>query len=136
MAAGRHTMSVCQREGCDTPLTPSQRKWCSENCRKRACDASHRATCVDCGKPMADRSGWRHNDWPNDRHQACENARRTALRLQRVGRVAEMYNAGLTMREIARALGYGENSKPPEVTAARKLGLIGYRNRGYEQVAA
>jgi DNA-binding transcriptional regulator LsrR (DeoR family) len=42
-----------------------------------------------------------------------------------------MYREGMTQREIARELGYGPNSIPPEITEARRLGLIGYRNRGY-----
>lgn len=47
-----------------------------------------------------------------------------------------MYNAGLPLREIARALGYGPNSNPPEVVAARKLGLIGHRYKAYERKPA
>jgi hypothetical protein len=41
--------------------------------------------------------------------------------------VAAMYREGLPIKEIARQLGYGLNSTPPELTEARRRGLIGYR---------
>jgi hypothetical protein len=38
--------------------------------------------------------------------------------------VAQMYREGLSIREIARELGYGPNSQPPHVTQCFRLGLL------------
>lgn len=116
---------------CGDPLSGRQRQWCSENCRKRACDDRMRAPCPECGEPMSVRSAYRHKGRSQMSCRACCRKREAAAQRARVEDVAEMYREGLSMREIAAELGYGPNSKPWEVTEARRLGLIGYRNRGY-----
>jgi hypothetical protein len=125
---------TCQR--CGDPLSGRQRMWCSENCRKRACDDRNRAACVDCGEPMGVRSAFAHNDRPNERCRGCEDAMRAAGHEATLMRVVDMYRRGMRMREIASALGWSEGSKPSKmIDEARKRGLIGYRHRGYGNAA-
>jgi hypothetical protein len=98
--------------------------------RKVESNARLKRTCPHCGGPMGvARNGAKrcHPCW-------CEEERRQ--RAARVELVARMYSDGKSYREIAAALGYGPNSQPPEITEARRRGLIGYRNRGYDRSAA
>jgi transposase len=68
--------------------------------------------------------------------KSCHQRREATARRARVEDVAEMFREGMSYREIAEALGYGPNSQPPQVTEARRLGLIGYRYSAYERDAA
>lgn len=78
-------------------------------------------------------SAYRHG---SRRCYACRRKQeQTAVDL-RIDDVAEMYREGMSQREIAKALGYGPNSHPPELTEARRRGLIGYRYKAYEDRAA
>lgn len=128
---------TCER--CGAPVTPKdpsapgyQARFCSENCRKRACDERNRATCAGCGADMGPRSGWKDRNRPRLHCLSCENDRRRAIHDARVERAAALYNAGKSHQEIAEAFGYGENSTPGVlIRDARRRGLIGYRNRGY-----
>lgn len=90
------------------------------------------ATCPVCGGQMTG-NALRRN--PAATCAACERKARAERRAERLQLVARMYNDGATTREIADALGYATRSTPPEVTQARRLGLIGYRNRGYGEAA-
>jgi hypothetical protein len=79
------------------------------------------ATCPNCGgKMVAERHG----------AESCRRCYEEAVargREERIRDVAAMYREGLPVKEIARQLGYGLNSTPPELTEARRRGLIGYR---------
>lgn len=132
---------ICAYEPCTNEVPPQLRKagapkrYCSDNCRKRACDERHRARCIDCNKPLAPRSGW-PAEHPNDRCRACHREREAKAHRARLEDVAAMFNEGMSMAEIASELGYGPGVMPKEVTLARQAGLIGYRNRGWEDRAA
>jgi hypothetical protein len=131
-------VSACEGCGAELPPEPTRpgpkRKWCSDHCRKRTWDDRSRATCIDCGAKMAARSGWPHRGASQARCQACGRAHRRARRDAEVRRVAILYNQGASYKEIAAALGYRETSVPSMLLReARKLGLIGYRNRGYDR---
>lgn len=92
---------------------------------------------MDCGATRPPRSGWGRpaSGWPDERCWSCEAKRRHERGEERIQQIAEMYRQGLSMREIAAALGWGDNSRPPEITEAHRRGLIGYRNRGYGDAA-
>lgn len=98
--------------------------------RKVASDASLKRQCPKCDGPMGPaRSG----------SQTCHPCYAREVRAGhqcRIEDVAEMYRSGMSQRAIARELGYGENSVPPEISIARRMGLIGYRYKAYEQKAA
>lgn len=124
----RQSKPVCLR--CGEPVPHGARKWCSENCRKRASDERHRGQCIDCGAALGSRSGWTNIAKPTKgRCVACDHREKAQRRRERIELVARLYNDGKKYREIAQALGYGANSLPPEVVEARKAGLIGRRNR-------
>jgi DNA-binding NarL/FixJ family response regulator len=127
-------MATCER--CDKPLAGRQTRWCSENCRKRTCDERNRKACPNCGELLAARSGWSDVSHSNFQCRPCEDAQRARRWQQRLERVADMYRAGMPIREIAESLGYGPKSVPPEVVHARRQGLIGYRHKGYESKVA
>lgn len=116
---------ACQR--CGGPLTGRQKQWCSDNCRKRACDNRARGLCIDCGDPLGPRSAW----VGTERCRPCRFKREAAAHRLRVEDVAEMYREGMSMREIARTLGYGDNSNPHEITEAFRLGLLTDADRRY-----
>ena len=120
---------------CSAELSGRQTKWCSENCRKRACDASHRSQCADCGGDMGTRSGFARPH-PNVFCRDCWTRREARAHRARIEDVAEMYREGFTYREMAAELGYGPKSVCPEVHEARRLGLIGYRNNGWAERSA
>jgi hypothetical protein len=121
-------MAVCER--CSVPIPEGTRgqtrRFCSDNCVKRACEDRKRGTCEDCGATLGLGSEWR-SDWK--RCIPCHKKHGAVTRRARLEAVAEMYNAGASHREIASALGYGPNSSPPELTEARRAGLIGYRQK-------
>jgi hypothetical protein len=94
------------------------------NRRQRESQARLRRPCPNCGGLMARSS---------ESCRACEFAARKRARLARLEDVAAMYNEGLPIREIAQEIGYGPNSIPPEMTGARRLGLIGYRYDGWNE---
>ena len=79
-------------------------------------------------------SGWPSAAKP-EHCDACRKELDAVARRARIEHVAEMIREGLSYREIAAKLGYGPNSRPPEVTEAHRLGLVGYRYRGYGETA-
>jgi DNA-binding CsgD family transcriptional regulator len=120
-------MRVCER--CSAPIPAGKNRgtrYCSDNCRKRACDDRKRAPCIDCGTPMGCRTAWSNNcdPAPRERCMACHRKREKAAHAARLEHVAAMYREGMTMREIARALGYGPNTTAGEVTKAFQSGLL------------
>lgn len=126
-------MAICPR--CGDPALPDRlgrpRKWCSGRCRRAACEEAKRKSCPDCGEPMGTGTVWRD-------HEVCGACRRrieARAHRARVEDVAEMYREGMSHREIAAELGYGPNSMPHEIIEARRLGLIGYRNKGWGKAA-
>jgi hypothetical protein len=123
----------CQRCGAVVPdaRNGQTRKWCSENCRKRAADDRARGRCVDCETPLAAGSAWTGGT----RCRPCYDQREAAAYEERLQNFVAMYNEGMPLREIARRLGWGENSRPPYLTDAHRRGLIGYRHRGYGEAA-
>lgn len=112
----------CQR--CNRSLVGAQQKWCSENCRKRHWEQANRPLCPRCGAPMQSAAGRQSTATC----RACWIDLIHAQHRSRLERVAAMYRAGLSTREIATRLGYGP-LWPPEITEARRLGLIDYRLR-------
>lgn len=109
---------------CDGPIPASRPRsaYCSENCRKRECDDRMRASCVDCGAKLSSGSAWASKT--HTRCRPCFDALRDAEHHARLEFTARLYNQGASIREIAIALGFDENSHPPEVTKARAAGLI------------
>jgi transposase len=74
--------------------------------------------CPECGGRMNhERNGTR-------RCRSCYEAREKRAVYARLEDVAQMYRDGLSIREIARELGYGPNSQPPHVTQCFRLGLL------------
>lgn len=132
-------MSSCPRCGTFIPSKSKgqpgrARIWCSENCRKRALDDEKRAVCEDCGTVLGTGSGFNGANKPKTCRKCLHKRVGTARRAQ-VEAVAAMYNEGLTMREIAKELGYGPRSIPGvQLREARRLGLITtYRYKAYEE---
>lgn len=101
-----------------------RKRFCEENCRKRAWDATQAPlTCDGCGGPRS-----RHAE----RCLSCEKAVKRRAQDAQAEDVAEMYNAGMSIKEIGRELGYGEHSIPGRaLDNARALGLIDYRYGAY-----
>jgi ribosomal protein L37AE/L43A len=97
--------------------------------RKVASDERTAGVCEDCGG----RTGPRRKGCA--RCRKCNTERKQGAWLARLEGVAELYRDGKSYREIADHLGYGPSSHPPEISYARRLGLIGYRNRGYGAAA-
>lgn len=134
----------CQREGCDKPAKPKPpgvpgpvARFCSQNCQRRAWDAGPgQRYCVDCGDPLGI-GVHPGKDCRAELCRGCYKARRTAEHTERVEHAARLYNDGVSQKDIARALGFAEGSGPGMLLRdARRRGLIGYRNRGYEKQAA
>jgi hypothetical protein len=86
---------------------------------------------VDCETPLAAGSAWTGGT----RCRPCYDQREAAAYEERLQNFVAMYNEGMPLREIARRLGWGENSRPPYLTDAHRRGLIGYRHRGYGEAA-
>jgi hypothetical protein len=101
--------------------------------RHRKWQAKDFSDCPSCGDPMTGSTARRNTDGTC---RDCWTKRVARQHREKVERAAQLYNAGASQRQVAAALGYGPNSIPPELTEARKLGLTGYRNRGYAQVAS
>lgn len=131
-------MRSCKRCGGDIPPERPRSQWCSNNCRKRECDDKHRAACEDCGAALGPRSGWGNVvGSPRAYCGECWRVREADSHTERVEFVARLYNEGKTTREISAALGYGAASIPGMLLRdARRRGLIGYRNRGWDKEAA
>jgi hypothetical protein len=87
-----------------------------------------RATCTGCGGPMGIGSA-KHG---GALCRGCVERRADA----RIARIADLYNAGYKLREIAAELGTSLNSIRRETFRARQRGLIGYRYKAYERKAA
>lgn len=119
-------MSDCARCGASLPDKPAghpgrPRKWCSDNCRKRAWENENdRAPCADCGELMGTRSRNR-----SERCRTCHDRREAAARRARLEDVAEMYRSGMPCREMAEQMGWSRTSDVGVlVNAARKAGLL------------
>lgn len=126
-------MSEIRLCACGADLPARRRKWCSEDCRKRAWDRANRLTCVDCGGQLAVGVHKDINN-PAERCASCDQQRRHDELAARAEMVARLYNEGKSYKEIALALGWsGHPSRL--VREARRRGLIGYRNRVYGRVA-
>lgn len=86
--------------------------------RKAASDVRTRKVCPTCGGQMGPRR------CGSEQCRKCADEQRARGFECRLDDVAEMYREGMSLREIARELGYGPNSTPPEVTEARRRGLL------------
>lgn len=118
-------------EWCDGPIAvkaPSapgrqRTRFCSDNCRKRSWENMARATCPACGELMGAGTAWASKS--TRLCLECERAERSASHDANVQKVARLYNAGMSIKEIGRELGYGENSVPGMlVQEARRRGLL------------
>lgn len=96
--------------------------------RRTVSDLFHMPACPSCGEPKTCGGAVQC--------RACETANRAAERAERLERVAQMWDAGMTTREIADALGYGPNSAPGLLSELRKSGRIDYRYAAWRERAA
>lgn len=120
--------------GCENEVPPKApgspgrpRKWCSENCRKRAHENEIVGACKDCGRGMPRR-------WVYDERQRCRECylasseRRMEARAQII---ADMWQDGLLIREIADAMGWEMSHMQVEFDRIRRRypDLLPYRYR-------
>ena len=105
-------------EQCGEPFVVKTKtmRFCSQNCRKRAWDVSHPATCPECGAPM----------WKLDRcHtqcRACYEAKRDAATAARDRQLEQLWAEGKRTPEIAEFFGWTRNRVSVEVAYARRRG--------------
>lgn len=89
---------------------------------------AHRQPCPECGTLMSQRAKRCVQCWDAERRRVGDATRET---------VRQLHNAGTSMKEIARRLGYGPSSMPSRLLdELRRDGLIGYRYRGYGDSAS
>lgn len=118
------------------PNAHGNRKWCSENCRKRAwerkwlrSDAS-RHVCPDCGERLTAGSARpvlvkRHEDARGTPHQGCPGC----ARKQRE-QIVEWWAAGMSSRELCDRLGWTKGTLSGQLDRMRRLGYdLPYRYR-------
>jgi transposase len=113
-------LGIHLKTACDYYSDPTGEKYQERQQRWRPKDW---VPCPRCGGKMSGATARRNGE-------ACRECYLTIARRgrdERVEDVAAMYREGLPIKEIARQLGYGLNSTPPELTEARRRGLIGYR---------
>jgi predicted nucleic acid-binding Zn ribbon protein len=128
------TERVCKGCGGSLPTMHGNRRYCSDNCRKRRWDGQNRwKPCVDCGTEIRDAR--------RARCRPCFDAERARQHEARLALMAELYNAGVPLREIVAALGRkpqpsGPGASLPELVELRKAGRVGYRYKAYESRAA
>jgi DNA-binding NarL/FixJ family response regulator len=109
---------MCARPGCGRELPPRRRRYCSDNCRKRACESAHRATCIDCGTALTTGSAWRGHVRCRSCHVAHVNEQTVARRLE----IQRLWHEGLRAREIAAAMGSTTGSIGVEIRRMRIAG--------------
>lgn len=110
---------VCKACGGPLPTLHGNRRYCSENCRKRLWDARTRGKpCDDCGVWLSDER--------LVRCAACRRVKEAERHEATLKAVEELYNAGVPVREIAVRLGR-RTGVGPEMTELRRAGRIGYR---------
>jgi hypothetical protein len=120
------TERVCKGCGGELPTMHGNRRYCSENCRKRWWDRERgRGVCEICGAVT-----WK-------RLKRCpQHAVIHEVAEARRAHIVEMWEAGLLIREIAAELGTTRDSLACEIDRLRKAGRIGYRYKAYEERAA
>lgn len=100
---------------CGHELLGRQRKWCSDNCRKRAFDSDqYRGTCEDCGARTTRRS-----------YHQCDGCRRAEAargQLERRLVIAAMWGDGLTLPQIAETLETTVNTVGTQIAVMRTEG--------------
>ena len=104
----------------DTTRNHSKR-FCSDNCRKRVCDESHRGTCVDCGTTLTSRSGW-SSDHPRERCRPCHLAAEAKRVSERDRELEALWADGKSLREIATHFGWSNIHASVEMVNARERG--------------
>lgn len=123
-------MRLCAREECPNTFEVAEglpggglrRRFCSDNCRKRACEDRYRAACADCGGPMGKGSAWPSKEQPS-RCKACQ-FRAWDRDRNEFGRLVEgLWAEGLPLREIAKRLGISENHLAVETDRLRAEGF-------------
>ena len=102
------TGRVCKACGGALPTTHGNRRYCSDNCRKRKWEREHKSTCVECGTVI----------WRGER---CDSCFRTELADRRAAIVA-LRNEGLLSSEIAQRLGTTRASVANILVRERKAG--------------
>lgn len=109
-------------EHCTAPIPEDVRsdaRFCSQRCQKAAWERSRE--CSRCGGSR----------WAGREHcRPCENEIRTLARETRLEDVALMWDAGMAQSDIARELGYGPNSNPPQLSELMRRGRIQARREG------
>ena len=82
----------------------ANRRFCSDNCRKRTCDHSHRSTCITCGGPMRIGSTWNRADGRGDQCRACYRRESREWAEGRDATIYLMWHDGAGSAEIAAVL--------------------------------
>lgn len=122
------TERVCQGCGGVLPDQRSNRRYCSQNCRKRRWEREeYRGTCEMCGADTSKRT-----------HRFCaEHSDVRVAAHERRQHVVEMWAAGSTMREIADEIGFEFDHFKSEFARMRRYGYeLPYRYKAYEREAA
>lgn len=112
------TCGRCEREFTAAKATA---RYCSENCRKRACDDRRRASCAECGRPLSAGSA-NHYDRPFKLCTDCSATARRAKMAARDRQFEEWWAAGLTLQDIADRMGWSREHVGMEFDRARTRG--------------
>lgn len=123
---------TCARPSCSNPVEQDQtgrpKLHCSRNCQQRHWDETMgRAVCESCGEPMG--VGSRHRDY-----RRCDGCRRAADRERveaRYRRIQALWDEGLTLREIATALGMTRGCVGQDANRMRREGWSLPKRRPY-----
>lgn len=124
------TERTCERCGETFTATDSRKRFCTDNCRKRKCEESHRASCIDCGDSLSAGSAWKGRL----RCQPCWSEFAWEQHADRDRQIEEWWNEGLSLREIGERLGWTEKHLTVEIHRLREAGYnLPYRHRGYDR---
>jgi hypothetical protein len=108
----------------------AKNEYCSGNCRKRACEDRHRASCVDCGERLHAGSAWPSDDRLNRRCRECHLEKLYLDHRWRDKLIEEWWNEGLSMPEICDRLGWSVGHFAMEMNRLREAGYnLPYRYR-------
>lgn len=110
----RRYVRTCERCESEFKCAKPQARFCSDNCRRRACADLHRGSCIDCGLPLAEGSVWQGTARCRLCHQKCFD--------ELAAPVVQMWNEGKTIREIAQHFGWTENYAGVRLTRLRGHG--------------
>lgn len=123
---------TCERcgEGFVDASYAGLKRFCSDNCKKRAHEAADRVPCPECGKLLTPGSRY-----PSKRPDLCGECRRREQHANSIGYELErLWAQGLTGREISDRFGWDyERGGRSMVGVYRAKGFnLPHRNRGVE----